>query len=248
MRLPTDTGTYSQAWIEDQPAVVTTLSMVLRSDIPSFKSGDLVAAMAPAGEFAAIPAELVPQARVLPPLPPGVNIAPQTIVGALGVAGLSAYVSFHEFVKEPRAGKTLFVSAASGGVGQIVGQLAKMNGMKVIGSTGSAAKVDFVVDELGYDGAWNYKTEKTSDALERLAPEGLDVYYDNVGGEQLETALTKMKDFGTIGKQIVSNTWHLYKFAFVFQYSPRCRFRRRNRSKQALRQYSVLTIRETAPS
>ncbi|OAQ73880.2 NAD(P)-binding Rossmann-fold containing protein [Pochonia chlamydosporia 170] len=198
MRLPTDTGTYSQPWIEDQPAVVTTLSIVLRSDVPSFCPGDLISAMAPAAEFAFIPAELVPRARVLPPLPEGLNIAPPTVIGALGVAGLSAYVSFHEFVKEPRTGKTMFVSAASGGVGQIVGQLGKMNGMKVIGSTGSAEKVDFVVNELGYDGAWNYKADKTKDALERLAPEGLDVYYDNVGGEQLETALTKMKDFGTI--------------------------------------------------
>lgn len=199
MRLPTDAGTYSIPWVEDEPAVVTTLSTVLKSANDGFKPGDLIYAMASAAEFAAIPADMIPLARVLPPLPDGVNIAPQTVIGALGVAGLAAYVSFLEFVKEPRAGKTLFVSAASGGVGQIVGQMAKMKGMRVIGSTGSPEKVDFVVNELGFDGAWNYKAETTADALTRLAPEGLDVYYDNVGGEQLETALTRMKDFGTIG-------------------------------------------------
>ncbi|GJN69665.1 hypothetical protein PLICBS_003715 [Purpureocillium lilacinum] len=198
MRRPGDAGTYSLPWVEGQPAVVTTLSTVLKSDNPGFSPGDLVSAMADAGEYAAVPAELAAQTRVYPPLPPGITIAPSALIGALGVAGLSAYVSFNEFVKEPREGKTIFISAASGGVGQVVGQMAKMQGMKVIGSTGSQNKVDFVVNELGFDAAWNYKTEATGAALDRLAPEGLDVYYDNVGGEQLETALTRMKDYGTI--------------------------------------------------
>jgi len=127
-----------------------------------------------------------------------VDIAPATLIGALGIAGFSAYISFYEFVKEPRAGKTFVVSAASGGVGQVVGQIARLHGMKVIGSTGTPEKVDFVTKELGFSGAWNYKAEKTRDALNRLAPEGIDVYYDNVGGEQLETAITFMKDHGTI--------------------------------------------------
>jgi len=202
MRRPGDAGTYSLPWVEGQPAVVTTLSTVLKSDNPGFSPGDLVSAMADAGEYAAVPAELAAQTRVYPPLPPGITIAPSALIGALGVAGLSAYVSFNEFVKEPREGKTIFISAASGGVGQVVGQMAKMQGMKVIGSTGSQDKVDFVVNELGFDAAWNYKTEATGAALDRLAPEGLDVYYDNVGGEQLETALTRMKDYGTIGESV----------------------------------------------
>lgn len=204
MRRPSDAGTYSIPWIENEPAVVTALSIVLQSDSPRFKAGDLVAGMAGAGEYAAISADFAAATRVIPPAPPGVVIAPETVIGALGISGLSAYISFNEYVKEPRAGKTIFISAASGGVGQVVGQMAKMYGMKVIGSTGSPEKVDFVVNELGFDAAWNYKTEKTADALDRLAPEGIDVYYDNVGGEQLETALTKMKDFGTISKKPLS--------------------------------------------
>ncbi|KAI0417200.1 NAD(P)-binding protein [Xylaria grammica] len=182
MRLPDDTATYSMSWVEGEPAVVTTLSTVLKSNHPAFRPGDLVSAMADAGEFAAVPAHLATITRAHPPPPPGVTITPTTLVGALGIAGLAAYVSFFEFVPEPRANKTLFVSAASGGVGQLVGQIAKMHRMK----------------ELGFDAAWNYKAEKTSDALARLASEGLDVYYDNVGGEQLESALLAMKDFGTI--------------------------------------------------
>lgn len=153
--------------------------------------------MANAAEYATISAEMMPYVRLLE-LPEGVNLSEATLLGALGVPGLSAYVSFYEFVPEPRAGKTLWVSAASGAVGQLVGQIAKMHGMKVLGSTGSDEKVEHVTKELGFDAAWNYKTEKTADALTRLAPEGIDVYYDNVGGEQLEVALTRMKDFGHI--------------------------------------------------
>lgn len=197
MRLPTDTGTYSIPWVEGEPAVLTTLSTVLKSDNPSFKPGDHVLAMAAASEYAAVPAEFVAMARPLPPT----EISPPELISALGIPGLSAYISFFEYVCEPRAGKTILVSAASGGVGQIVGQLAKMHGMKVLGSTGSSEKVDFVVNELGFDAAWNYKEETTAAALTRLAPGGLDFYYDNVGGEQLEVALTRMKDFGVIGTE-----------------------------------------------
>lgn len=163
----------------------------------SVKTGNRVLAMGDAAEYANISAEMMPYVRLLE-LPEGVNISEATLLGVLGVPGMSAYVSFYEFVPEPRAGKTLWVSAASGAVGQLVGQIAKMHGMKVIGSTGSDEKVQFVTKDLGFDGAWNYKTEKTADALTRLAPEGINVYYDNVGGEQLEVALTRMKDFGHI--------------------------------------------------
>ncbi|KAI1460207.1 putative zinc-type alcohol dehydrogenase-like protein PB24D3.08c [Annulohypoxylon moriforme] len=196
IRLPTDTGTYSVAWVEGEPAVVNTISKVLKSDNPRFKPDDLVLGFCPAGEYALIPAPLLAGSQVLPST--GLDIPLQTIIAVLGIPGLSAYVSFFEYVPEPREGKTMFVTAASGAVGQIVGQLAKMHGMRVIGSTGSAEKVDYVVNELGYDAAWNYKAERTAEALDRLAPEGIDVFYDNVGGEQLETALTKMKDFGRV--------------------------------------------------
>lgn len=109
--------------------------------------------------------------------------------------GLTAFSSFYE-ICQPKSGETIFVSAASGAVGSLLGQLAKHEGMILIGSAGSVEKVKYIIDELGFDGAFNYKTEDPRDALKRLAPEGLDVYYDNVGGEQLEVAIDHMKKDG----------------------------------------------------
>ncbi|PBP20308.1 NADP-dependent leukotriene B4 12-hydroxydehydrogenase [Diplocarpon rosae] len=101
-------------------------------------------------------------------------------------------------IGKPKKGETIFVSAASGAVGQLVGQLAKHEGLRVIGSVGSDEKLDFIVNELKFDGAFNYKKEKPLDALRRLAPDGIDIYYENVGGEQLEAAIEVMNNFGRI--------------------------------------------------
>lgn len=120
-----------------------------------------------AAEFATISAEMMPYVKLLE-MPQGINLSQATPLGALGVPGLSAYLSFYKFVPEPRAGKTLWVWAASGAVDQLVGQIAKMHGMKVIGITGSDEKVEFVTKEPGFDAAWNYQTEKTADALTRV--------------------------------------------------------------------------------
>lgn len=109
--------------------------------------------------------------------------------------GLTAYSSFYE-ICPPKHGETMFISAASGAVGQLVGQLAKREGMRVIGSVGTSSKLNFIVRELGFEDGFNYNTEDPKGALERLAPDRLDVYYDNVGGEQLETAIAHMKSEG----------------------------------------------------
>ncbi|KZZ88758.1 Alcohol dehydrogenase superfamily, zinc-type [Moelleriella libera RCEF 2490] len=90
--------------------------------------------------------------------------------------------------------------------------------MKVIGSTGSKEKVDFIVDDFGFNAAWNYKEEGTAEAIQRLAPKGLDVYYDNVGGEQLELALKFMKDFGTV---VVSGAVSVYIYPEEEKYGVR---------------------------
>lgn len=111
--------------------------------------------------------------------------------------GLTAYSSFYEIGK-PVKGETIFISSASGAVGALVGQLAKHEGLTVIGSVGSDDKLDYIINELKFDGGFNYKTEKSADALKRLAPNGIDIYYENVGGEQLEAAINAMKDYGRI--------------------------------------------------
>jgi len=118
-------------------------------------------------------------------------------LGPLGMPGLTGWSSLYEIGK-PKKGETIFISSAAGAVGQVVGQVAKREGLRVIGSVGSDEKLEFIVKELGFDGGFNYRKEKTSDALKRLAPEGLDIYYENVGGEQLADALDAMKDFGRI--------------------------------------------------
>ena len=84
---------------------------------------------------------------------------------------------------QPRAGDTVVVSAASGAVGQVVGQISKIMGCRTIGVAGSPAKIDYIVNELGFDAGINYKTENVADALGAACPQGIDVYFDNVGGE-----------------------------------------------------------------
>jgi NADPH-dependent curcumin reductase CurA len=203
MRSP-DIKRYSQAWTLNQPAICATVAMVLSSTRADISPNDLVCTMSPAAEYAVIPAALTSTTRVMRSSP-DVSIPPPVLLSALGATGFTAYASFFEYVKvDDVAGKTIFLSAASGGVGQIVGQLAKMHGMTVVGSVGSKEKADFVVKELGFDHAFVHSEEGTAEALARIAPEGVDVYYDNVGGEQLDDALVSMKQFGRVGMFIFS--------------------------------------------
>jgi NADPH-dependent curcumin reductase CurA len=118
-------------------------------------------------------------------------------IGALGMPGRTAYSSFYDIGK-PVKGETIFISAASGAVGQLVGQLAKHEGLKVIGSVGSDDKLDFILKELDFDAGFNYKKESPAVALKRLAPNGIDIYYENVGGEQLQAAVDAMNNFGRV--------------------------------------------------
>jgi NADPH-dependent curcumin reductase CurA len=91
-----------------------------------------------------------------------------------------------------RSGDIVFVSAAAGAVGSLAGQVAKLRGHTVIGSAGSAEKVSYLIDELGFDVAFNYRDGPVRDQLQRAAPEGIDVYFDNVGGEHLEAAMESL--------------------------------------------------------
>jgi NADPH-dependent curcumin reductase CurA len=195
MRDP-DGATWSPPFMPEQPLLSGAVSRVLKSAVPSLQEGDLVWGMFGAEEYSAVPDFLVPWVRKLDnPL----GLDPIVYTGVLGTAGLSAYAALYEFGK-PQKGQTIFVSAASGGVGQLVGQLAKMEGLRVVGSVGSDEKLAFIMEELGFDDGFNYKKENINEALKRMAPEGLDIYFDNVGGEQLDAALAAMKDFGRIGK------------------------------------------------
>jgi len=119
---------------------------------------------------------------------------------ALGVTGMPGLTAYHGLlaVGRPRPGDTVLVSAASGAVGAVVGQIAKMNGCRVIGTVGSQQKADYCIQELGYDAVINYKTEDVFARLAEAAPDGVDIYFDNVGGETLEAALATMNTYGRI--------------------------------------------------
>ena len=111
------------------------------------------------------------------------TLAPiSTALGILGMPGLTAYFGLLELCN-PQAGETVFVSAAAGAVGSAVGQIAKIKGCRAVGSAGSDEKVDYVVDELGFDAAFNYRTVEDYGAkLSEQCPDGIDAYFDNVGG------------------------------------------------------------------
>ncbi|KAG8082534.1 hypothetical protein GUJ93_ZPchr0014g46801 [Zizania palustris] len=118
--------------------------------------------------------------------------------GILGMAGFTAYVGFHE-ICAPKEGERVFVSAASGAVGQLVGQFAKLMGCYVVGSAGSDDKVKLLKEKFGFDDAFNYKKEKDLNvALKRCFPEGIDVYFENVGGAMLDVVLLNMRVRGRI--------------------------------------------------
>jgi NADPH-dependent curcumin reductase CurA len=148
---------------------------VVESRSPRFQPGEIV--MGPLGwqQYAAAPAD---QLRRVDP-----SVAPiSTALHVLGMTGLTAYFGLFE-VANARAGETVVVSAASGGVGQFVGQLAKIAGCRAVGIAGSKEKVDDCLSLCGYDAAIDYKREDLGEALKRACPDGVDVYFDNVGGD-----------------------------------------------------------------
>ena len=112
-------------------------------------------------------------------------------LGVLGMPGLTAYFGLYE-IGHPRAGNTLVVSAASGAVGSVVGQLGKLSGCRVVGIAGGKTKCDYVVKELGFDACVDYKAGKLNEDLAAACPEGVDVYFENVGGQIMEAVMTRM--------------------------------------------------------
>ncbi len=125
-------------------------------------------------------------------------IAPaQAYLGVLGMPGLTAYAGLLD-VGRLRDSDIVFVSGAAGAVGSLVGQFAKLRGHTVIGSAGSAAKVDHLTQDLGFDAAFNYKDGPVLDSLRAVAPDGIDLYYDNVGGEHLEAAIEHLNVNGRV--------------------------------------------------
>ena len=121
------------------------------------------------------------------------KVSPSAHLGVLGMPGMTAWTGL-EAIGKPKAGETVFVSGAAGAVGSMVGQIAKLRGCRVIGSAGSADKVAWL-RELGFDEVINYREAPVMEQLRELAPEGIDVYFDNVGYDHLEAALDVANDY-----------------------------------------------------
>lgn len=190
-----DVKSYSPPFDLGKPITNAAIATVIKSDNAKFQAGQvLVGARTYTQEYAAITAEEAVGFKVLDN---PYNLDVKYFLGPLGMPGLTAYSSFYE-IGQPKKGETIFISAASGAVGQLVGQLAKHEGLKVIGSVGSDDKLNFITKDLQFDGGFNYKKEKPLDALKRLAPNGIDIYYENVGGEQLDAALMHANTFARI--------------------------------------------------
>jgi NADPH-dependent curcumin reductase CurA len=112
-------------------------------------------------------------------------------LGVLGMPGLTAYFGLFNLGK-PKPNDTVVISAASGAVGSVVGQLAKLTGCKVVGIVGSDIKASYITNELNFDNAINYKEQNVNQELQNMCPSGIDIYFDNVGGETLETVLENL--------------------------------------------------------
>lgn len=193
---PSHFKSYNPAYELNSAIINGGIATVLKSDNPNFKAGDQIVSLfqIPTAEYAALPREVADSATVI--VNP-YNLDVKHFLGPLGMPGLTAYSSFYD-IGAPKKGGTIFISSAAGPVGQLVGQLAKNEGLTVIGSVGDDAKLGFITKDLKFDAGFNYKKEKPLDALKRLAPDGVNIYYDNVGGEQLEAAITCMDNFGRI--------------------------------------------------
>lgn len=164
---------------------------VMESKNPDFATGTLVAGMATWSETITTNGDGFSAFAALP----GISVA--ETFGALAVAGPTAHVGLLDIARI-QAGDTVVVSAAAGAVGMMVGQIAKLKGCRTIGIAGGAEKCAFIQNECGYDVAIDYRNEDVLEALQRAAPDGVDVLFENVGGEILDAGLTVMKNFGRV--------------------------------------------------
>lgn len=184
---------YAPAFELNKPMANSVIAKVHKSDNSEFPEGEIVLAFVGIGQWARVED---PKANMVRKINNPHNLDLALFLGPLGMPGLTAWSGLHKIGK-PKKGETIFVSSAAGAVGQIVGQIAKREGLHVIGSVGSDEKLEFI-KELGYDSGFVYKKESPHDALKRLAPDGIDIYFENVGGEHLEAALENMKKGGRI--------------------------------------------------
>jgi NADPH-dependent curcumin reductase CurA len=184
-----DTPSYISPFHLDRPLEGAAVGEVMESRAPGIVPGDIVTSRLGWREYFV---SGVREIRVVDR-----NVKPlSAYLGVLGMPGLTAWAGLN--LVDVKAGDRVFISAAAGAVGSVAGQLAKLRGCRVIGSAGSPEKVAMLLGELGFDAAFDYKNGNIAGQLDAAAPDGIDVYFDNVGGETLEAALTVMRQNGRI--------------------------------------------------
>ena len=187
----TERKNYKPPFILQEPMEGLAVGKIIESKDPSFEIGCYVKSNYGWRD------QYVASGKYLKKITP-IDVPIQTYLGPLGFTGHTAYIGLFR-IGELKENQTVLVSSAGGSVGSIVCQIAKIKGCKVIASTGSDEKVDWLKNELGVDEAFNYKKiDNLVLHLKSLAPEGYDLYFDNVGGEFLESAIFRMKNFGKI--------------------------------------------------
>lgn len=175
----------------DAPMRGVVCGTVIKSNTPAFKEGDIVSGIGSWADYQIGSPETVGL------LGDTGDVPVIDAFGTLALVGPSAYFCLLD-IGEPKAGETVVVSAAAGAVGSIVGQIAKIKGCHVVGLAGSDEKCQWIKDDLGFDEAINYKTEDVPEALAQACPNGIDVYFDNVGGKILDACIKLMNLFGRI--------------------------------------------------
>jgi NADPH-dependent curcumin reductase CurA len=182
-------ATYRAAIEAGQVMAGGAVAEVLDAKAPGFTKGDLVFADTGWQEYASLPAKTLQKLPRMEPI--------SHLLSVYGIAGLTAYFGLLN-VGKPKAGETVVVSAAAGSVGVFVGQIAKLKGCRVVGIAGGEKKCSWLKNELGFDEVIDYKAEAVSGGLKRAAPKGIDVYFDNTGGDILEACLFRMNLHGRI--------------------------------------------------
>jgi NADPH-dependent curcumin reductase CurA len=185
----TEMNSYTPPFELDKPLTGGSVGEVVESRHPKLAKGDVVVGML---DWAQLTTHSGAGLRKIDP-----GAAPMPAY--LGVLGMPGFTAWHGMMRigQPKAGETVFVSAATGAVGQLAGQLAKLAGARVVGCAGSDAKCKFAVEELGYDACFNHRTETDHGAaLDRLCPKGIDVDFENVGGAIFHAVFARMNNFG----------------------------------------------------
>jgi hypothetical protein len=181
--------TYRSALEAGQVMAGGSLAEVVESRSPGLAPGDMVVAETGWQEYAAVPGKHLTKLPKVEPL--------THLMSVYGVTGLTAYFGLLE-VGRPKPGETVVVSAAAGAVGSVAAQIAKIKGCRVVGVAGGAEKCAWLTDELGLDAAIDYKAGGVRRAMREVCPSGVDVYFDNVGGDIFEAALFNMNNHGRI--------------------------------------------------